>query len=93
MEQAIRFVIIGYLIIMSVIGFTLIGADKRKAVNKAWRIPEKTLLITACFGGGIGSFFGMYIFHHKTRHIKFVMILPVAAMFFLAVLLKTCGIM
>ena len=58
----------GYVIIMNLIGFFLMGIDKRKAVKHAFRIPESTLFIVALIGGSLGSLLGMYVFRHKTRH-------------------------
>ncbi len=84
----INYAVIGYITIMSLCGFLLMGSDKRRAIRKEWRIPEGTLLFMAFLGGGIGSFLGMRIFHHKTKHKKFVILLPLAAMLYLLVLFK-----
>jgi uncharacterized membrane protein YsdA (DUF1294 family) len=77
------YLLLGYLVLMSLIGFALMGIDKQKARNKAWRIPERTLLLIAFLGGGIGSLFGMYTFRHKTKHTKFRILVPIAALFVL----------
>ena len=77
-----------YILLMSSLGFVLMGTDKRKAIKNAWRIPERTLLTVAILGGGIGSFIGMHVFHHKTKHLKFVIILPIAALIDVAILIK-----
>lgn len=69
-------IIAGYLTVMNLIGFALMGIDKRRAVKKLWRIPESTLFIIALIGGSIGSIIGMYFFHHKTRHWYFVYGMP-----------------
>ena len=61
-------IITGYLVIMNLIGFAVMGIDKRRAVKRLWRIPESTLFIVALIGGSLGSIIGMYFFHHKTRH-------------------------
>jgi uncharacterized membrane protein YsdA (DUF1294 family) len=88
MEQLFTNVITGYLIIMNIAGFAVMGIDKRKAIRRAFRIPEKTLLLTAFLGGGIGAMLGMFAFRHKTRHMKFVLMLPLAAGLYLIVILK-----
>jgi uncharacterized membrane protein YsdA (DUF1294 family) len=54
------------------------GVDKQRAKNHAWRISERTLLFTAFVGGGIGSMAGMLLFRHKTKHIKFIVLVPLA---------------
>lgn len=65
-----------YLLIINAISFLLMLADKRKAQQNLWRIPEKTLFTAALFGGSIGSILGMHLFRHKTRHWYFVLGMP-----------------
>ena len=55
----------------------LFGADKQKARRNAWRIPEKTLILSAVIGGSVGAILGMRFFHHKTRKAKFAIGVPV----------------
>lgn len=50
--------------------------DKRKAARHKWRIPEKTLFLISIAGGSIGTWSGMYIFRHKTKHWYFVIGMP-----------------
>ena len=56
---------------MSLIGLMLMRIDKRAAQKGTWRIPERTLILFAAAGGAIGSYLGMHLFHHKTRHAIF----------------------
>lgn len=72
----VTLLLIGYVIIINLTGFFLMGIDKRKAVKHAFRIPESTLFIVALIGGSLGSLLGMYVFHHKTRHWYFVYGMP-----------------
>ena len=65
-----------YLVIINIIGFLAMWIDKRRAQRHAWRIPEKTLMIIAALGGGIGTIVGMYTFRHKTQKIAFVVGMP-----------------
>lgn len=65
-----------YLLIVNIIAFFLMGIDKRKAQTGAWRIPEKTLFLSAILGGGVGAIAGMQLFRHKTRHRSFVIGMP-----------------
>jgi uncharacterized membrane protein YsdA (DUF1294 family) len=65
-----------YLIIINASAFFLMLADKQKARHGAWRIPEATLMWTAILGGSIGALLGMYLFRHKTRHLKFILGIP-----------------
>lgn len=51
--------------------FLLYGADKLFAIQKRRRISERTLLTSSLLLGGVGAFFGMEIWRHKTKHKKF----------------------
>jgi uncharacterized membrane protein YsdA (DUF1294 family) len=64
-------IIITYLLIINFVGFIIMLIDKKRAVHKEWRIPEKTLIGISIIGGSIGMLFGMSAFRHKTKHIKF----------------------
>ena len=68
--------LLGYFIIMNLIGFALMGIDKYRAKKRSFRIPEATLFIVAIIGGSIGSIIGLYAFRHKTRHWYFVYGMP-----------------
>lgn len=69
-------IILVYLIIINAAAFLLMLIDKQKAKRSAWRIPEATLMGVAALGGSIGAIAGMYVFRHKTRHVKFFLGLP-----------------
>lgn len=68
--------IVIYLVVMNILGFVTMGADKWKAKHREWRIPENTLFVLAILGGSLGSLIGMYVFRHKTKHWYFVYGLP-----------------
>ena len=65
-----------YLLIVNAVAFLLMLVDKQSARKKLWRIPESTLLLTAAIGGSIGSLAGMFVFRHKTKHLKFTLGIP-----------------
>lgn len=75
MMNPISFLII-YFVIINIVGFALMGIDKRKAIKRTFRIPEATLFIVALIGGSIGSILGMQVFRHKTRHWYFAFGMP-----------------
>ena len=79
------FIIPATFVAMSVIGFALMGADKRRAEKGAWRIPEKVLFGVSFLLGGVGSLVGMFVFCHKTKHASFRILLPLSALWSLAV--------
>lgn len=83
-----------YLLIIavtSVISVILTVYDKLAAKNRKRRIPEKTLLLTAFSGGATAMFITMCIIRHKTKHMKFMISLPVMSLIhiILAVYLNT----
>ena len=69
-------VLTAYLVLVNAAAFILMLLDKQKARRSAWRISEATLLGVAVIGGSIGAILGMYLFRHKTRHLKFTLGLP-----------------
>ncbi|NLK27842.1 MAG: DUF1294 domain-containing protein [Clostridiales bacterium] len=79
MHRALFILVASYLIMINLIGFISMGIDKRRAIHDQWRIPERRLLIIAFLGGGVGTLLGMSAFRHKTKHIKFVLLVPLAS--------------
>lgn len=69
-------IILIYLLLVNVIGFVLMFVDKKRAQNNQWRIKEATLFLTAAIGGSIGSMLGMKVFRHKTKHLSFMIGMP-----------------
>ena len=65
-----------YLLIINILAFVLYGFDKRRARKDKYRISEGTLLWMARIGGGVGSWIGIRRFHHKTKHKRFVILVP-----------------
>lgn len=65
-----------YLVAVNLVALLMFGVDKLKARHSFWRIPEKTLILSALLGGSIGALAGMYIFRHKTQHKLFTIGLP-----------------
>lgn len=68
--------IIGYLVIINLYAIFIMYSDKKKAKKGYWRIPEGKLFIVALLFGSPGILAGMKLFHHKTRHWKFVYGIP-----------------
>ena len=82
-----------YLLIINALGFLLMLVDKWKAKKNRWRVRESTLLLVAALGGSIGSLAGIYLFRHKTQHLKFTLGIPLilAAQCFVVVLVMALG--
>lgn len=68
--------IVYFLVSINILAFNVYGIDKWRAAHGRWRIPESTLLGLAVIGGSIGALLGMKVWHHKTKHKKFVFGLP-----------------
>lgn len=69
-------VVLIYWALINLLGFSIMGIDKKKAIRGAYRIPEKTLFLTSLLGGSVGTWAGMYVFRHKTKHWYFVVGMP-----------------
>lgn len=74
--REIQIIIVTYLMLINLAAFIMYGVDKQKAVRHKWRIPERTLIGIAVFGGSLGALLGMKVFHHKTKHRKFTVGVP-----------------
>ena len=65
-----------YLLTINLLAISIMGIDKQIAKAHAWRIPEKTLFLVSLLGGSLGTWCGMYLFRHKTKHWYFVIGMP-----------------
>ena len=65
-----------YLVVMNVLGVAVMWSDKRRARLHRWRIAEKVLFGVSLLGGSAGTWAGMYLFRHKTKHWYFVVGMP-----------------
>ena len=81
----IEFALLFY-IILNLISFFAFMKDKNGAKKKAWRIPERTLLIISIFGI-IGAIAGMRVYHHKTQKPIFASGLYIIAIIELSILI------
>ena len=69
-------VLVIYFFIINLFAIFLMKYDKVKAINNQYRVSEKTLFLIALILGGIGIYIGMYLFRHKTKHVKFTVGIP-----------------
>lgn len=76
-----------YAAVMNAIGLALMYTDKRRAKKHLWRISERTLFLCSILGGSIGTWAGMYLFRHKTRHWYFVIGMPLILFLQIALLI------
>ena len=83
----IRFVLF-YFILINLVGIIVMAYDKRRAVMRKWRVPEANLFFIALIFGSLGSIIGMYLFHHKTKHLKFTLGMPLILLIQVIILYK-----
>jgi uncharacterized membrane protein YsdA (DUF1294 family) len=76
-----------YILLANIVTYIFYYVDKRKAKKGAWRIPESTLILLAFFGGSVGALLGMQILRHKTKHVKFMVCVPLALILHVGLLL------
>ena len=65
-----------YLAVISLIAITVTVADKSKARRNKWRVPEVALLGISALGGSVAMFITMLLIRHKTKHVKFMLGIP-----------------
>lgn len=73
----IKIILLAYLLLINIITYFTYAADKTKARQNKWRIPERTLILLALLGGSPAALLAMKHYHHKTRHLKFKLGIPI----------------
>ena len=82
------YILLGYLALISLISAVVTVADKiRSKKSGARRVPENTLMLLGALGGAAAMQMTMVMIRHKTRHIKFMLGLPIILLFQLTVIL------
>lgn len=66
-----------YLLIINIIAIIITGYDKLCAKKRSWRVKERTLMFISILGGSVGMYVTMHLIRHKTRHLKFMLGIPV----------------
>jgi len=68
-------------VVWNIITFCIYGLDKRRAGKNKRRISESALITCAFLMGAAGALLGMKIFRHKTKHLRFKLLVPLALVF------------
>ena len=78
-----------YLAVISLVAIIMTVSDKRRARQHRWRISEAALLLVSALGGRVAMLLTMLLIHHKTKHLKFMLGIPliIVAQIALALLL------
>ena len=69
--------IIIYFILISIFTAIITTIDKQNAKNGKRRVSEDFLLTIGLIGGALSEYITMKIIHHKTKHKKFMIGLPI----------------
>ena len=69
--------IIIYAVVINIIAVVITVKDKEAVKRKKWRIPEKTLFTVATLSGCITMYITMHVIHHKTKHKRFMIGIPI----------------
>ena len=65
-----------YLVMIGIVAVAITVGDKAAAKKGKWRVPEATLMMIGLFGGALPMFVAMKTIRHKTKHMKFMIGLP-----------------
>lgn len=76
-----------YLLLMNATAFVIMLIDKRKAIAKQRRIPERVLFSAAIMGGSIGTYLAMEAVRHKTKHKRFTIGVPIMIVIHLLIII------
>lgn len=77
MKDFLIYLLFVYIGVVNVVGFILPAVDKRRAKKDRWRIRESTLFLVSVLGGSVAMYISMRLFHHKTKHKRFMIGIPV----------------
>lgn len=89
--MTLLYIVYGYWFMMSILGFIMMGIDKRQARRNNRRIPERRLFLIATIGGAMGMWYGMKLWRHKTKHHSFTVGIPFLVAVHIIVLLLVTG--
>jgi uncharacterized membrane protein YsdA (DUF1294 family) len=76
------------MLVINIMSFIFYGIDKYYAIKNHYRISERTLLVLSLVGGAYGSIIAIYVFKHKKRVSKFVIINSLLCIIYTYLLIK-----
>lgn len=85
-KETMSHIFLIYLLVINIITFLAYLIDKKKAVNGSWRTKEITLILLGFLGGAFGATLGMKLVRHKTKHIKFLILVPLSLILWLYII-------
>ncbi len=81
-------ILLVYLAAISLISIIVCIYDKKisKKNRVELRVPERNLLLLSALGGGVAMFITMLIVRHKTKHVKFMLGIPLIIILHIAII-------
>ena len=81
-------IFLAYILVISLVSIVVCVYDKKtsKKNRVELRTPERTLMLLSLLGGSVAMFITMRIIRHKTKHVKFMLGIP------LIILLQAAGV-
>lgn len=76
-----------FITVINIAAFSVCVYDKGAAKRGGKRVPEKTLLTLTALFGSFGMLVGMYTARHKTKHLRFVISVPLFAVIHAVILI------
>ncbi len=71
---------VAWLVAAAIVALLVVLWDKNRARRREWRVRESTLWLIALLGGSVSMFLTMLVVRHKTRHMRFMVGLPLLAL-------------
>ncbi len=86
MPSSLIYAALSYYCIISIITVIITVKDKSAAQSGKWRIPEARLFTYAFLGGALAELITMKLIRHKTKHLRFMIGLPVIIIIHIAII-------
>ena len=80
-------IFLAYIALISLISIIVCIYDKgiSKKNKVELRVPEKTLMLLSAIGGSVAMYLTMLLIRHKTKHVKFMLGIPLIIAFHAAI--------
>lgn len=79
-----------YIIAVSIVSVAVCIHDKCAAKRGRRRVPEKTLFLLSGIGGAAAMYLCMQAIRHKTKHLSFMILLPMMIIAHIALIIFAC---
>ena len=81
MDELFIKIILMWFAVISLVAVVVTVADKIKARRGVYRISEAALISVSALGGSVAMLVTMLTIRHKTKHIKFMLGIPIIILF------------